>query len=467
MNLLSLQNLASGLLILISSGVGLSALPASAELTLPHIFGDNMVLQRDMPIPVWGRAAPGEQVTVSLADETRETKAGSSGQWKVVLPSLNKKGPLELSVKAASGSEKVFKNVLLGEVWVCAGQSNMEKPIGPHPGQRPCINYPKEIAAANYPEIRLMEVPPTHAKQPATDANCRWLPCSPQTIVIKRGGGHGFSACAYFFGRELHRELKVPIGLVAASAGGTRCEPWTPGQGRNGQEAVLYNGMIAPLMPMAIRGAIWYQGESNNGDGMKYCAKMKTLITGWRNAWGQGDFPFYFVQLPDFPCGPNNLAEMREAQTATLALPNTGMAVTIDIGTFPDCHCTNKQEVGRRLALWALAKDYGRKDLVYSGPLYQSMEVEGDKIRIHFNPTGSGLTTRDGSKELTFFEIAAADGKFVPAKAMIDNDSVLVFSDAVKQPIAARFAWDERAIPNLVNKELLPATTFRTNPPGK
>jgi sialate O-acetylesterase len=225
--------------------------------------------------------------------------------------------------------------------------------------------------------------------------------------------------------------------------------------------------MIAPLMPMAIRGVIWYQGESNMGDGMKYCRKMKELITGWRKPWGLGDFPFYFVQLPDYGCGADSLARLREAQTATLAVPSTGMAVTIDIGSWPDCHCPNKQEAGRRLALWALAKDYGRTGLVYSGPLYRSMQVDGDKIRIRFDHTGSGLTTRDSSKDLTCFEIAGAHQKFVKAEARIDGPCVLVSSPTVNRPTAVRFAWDEQAVPNLINKEGLPASTFRTDPPSE
>ena len=458
----------SVLLSLVSGGLSMSAPPASAEITLPHFFGDHMVLQQDRPIPVWGSACKGEDVTVTLAGESRTAKAGDDGRWKVVLPSLHKDGELELTVKGSSGSSRVLKDVLLGEVWVCACQSNMEKPIGPHPGQKPCPNWEKEIAQADYPQIRLLEVPPTRAREPATDVDGKWLPCSPQNIVIKRGGGHGYSACAYFFGRQLHQELKVPIGLIAASASGTRCEPWTPRRDASAKEApVWYNGMIAPLMPMALRGVIWYQGESNIGDGMKYYPKMKELITGWRRAWGQGDFPFYFVQLPDFGCGNDSLARLREAQTATLSLPNTGMAVTIDIGSYPDCHCPNKQDVGKRLALWALAKDYGRTDLVYSGPLYKSMQVEGGKIRLRFDHPGSGLATRDGSSDLTCFEIAGADGAFVKAEARIDGESVLVASPAVPSPTAVRFAWDERAVPNLMNKEGLPASTFRTNPPSE
>jgi len=200
------------------------------------------------------------------------------------------------------------------------------------------------------------------------------------------------------------------------------------------------------------------------GDGAKYFPKMKELITNWRKNWNRADLPFYFVQLPNFKCGGDALAELREAQTATLALPNTGMAATIDIGSYPDCHCPNKQDVGKRLALWALAKNYGRSDVVFSGPIYKSMKIEENKIRLTFDYTGAGLTTTDNAKELTHFEIAGEDNKFVKATAQIENNTVVVSSPEVPKPVKVRFAWDEQAIPNLINKEGLPATTFRTQP---
>jgi len=432
--------------------------------TLPHLFSDNMVIQRDMPVPVWGRAGKGEEVTVTLGPESRSARANDDGRWKTVLPPCKAGGPLEMIVKGSSGSTRIVKNVLVGEIWVCSGQSNMEKPIGIHPGQKPCPNYEQEIAGANYPEIRLLEVPPKRSAQPIEDPKVEWLVCSPQSIVVKRGGGHGFSACAYFFGRELYKELKVPIGLISANVSGTRCEPWTPSIDDGKHQPILYNGLIHPLAPYAIRGVIWYQGESNMGDGLSYYPKMRALIEGWRKAWGQGDFPFYFVQLPPYGAGPG-LPLIREAQRATLAVPNTGMAVTIDIGSYPDCHCPNKQDVGKRLALWALAKDYGRKDLVHSGPLYHSMAIEGNKIRVHFDHVGSGLTTRDGAKELTCFEIAGADKRFVAATARIDGPSVLVSSPEVPHPVAVRLAWDDKSVPNLMNQEGLPATTFSSETP--
>jgi sialate O-acetylesterase len=438
---------------------------ASADVRLPHLLGHNMVLQRDLPIPIWGWAGPNEKVTVRLGKASASTTAAADGQWSVKLPKLAAGGPYQMTV---SGTNTLtLSNILIGEVWVCSGQSNMEKPIGPHPGQQPCVNYEKEIAAADYPQIRLMEVPPESSHVPVADVtNAEWLVCTPQNIVVKRGGGHGYSACAYFFGRELHKELKVPIGLIAASVGGIPCEHFTPPSGDR------WLGMIHPLTPYGIRGVIWYQGESNLGSSHAYCMtyfeKMKTLITGWRQAWGNNDFPFLFVQvaLSKYNDDVEMAPYLWEAQTATLALTNTGMVVTHDISSYPDCHATNKQEVGRRLALWALSKTYGQKNLVYSGPIYKSMEVTGGpapaKIRIQFNSTGSGLASRDG-KPLDHFTIAGEDKKFVEAKAAIDGKSVLVWSDAVPKPVAVRFGWRQDADPNLMNKEGLPASCFRSD----
>ncbi len=435
--------------------------PASAEVRLPHLLSDNMVLQRDRPIPVWGWANPNEKVIVKLGKSSASVTAGTNGHWSVKLPKMTAGGPYEM--KVVGGNTLILTNVLIGEVWLCSGQSNMAKPIGLHPGQYPCPNYEKEIAAANYPQIRLMEVPPETSRVPVTDVtNAVWLVCTPQNIVVKRGGGHGYSACAYFFGRELHKELNVPIGLIAASVGGCPCEPFTPPAGDR------WLGMITPVVPFGIRGAIWYQGESNLADGMKYNDKMKTLITGWRQAWGNDDFPFLFVQvaLSKYTDDVEMAPRLWEAQTATLALTNTGMVVTHDISSYPDCHALNKQDVGKRLALWALAKTYGKKNLVYSGPIYKSMDVTGGpgpgKIRIHFDYTGSGLASRDG-KPLSLFTLAGEDRNFVEAKAIIEDKTVVVWSDAVVKPVAVRFGWRQDADPNLMNKEGLPAPCFRTD----
>ncbi|MCX6872590.1 MAG: sialate O-acetylesterase [Verrucomicrobia bacterium] len=435
--------------------------PASAEIRLPRLLNDNMVLQREMPIPVWGWAKPNEQVTVRLGKSSASATTDANGQWSVKLPKMKAGGPYQLTV--AGANTLTLSNVMIGEVWVCSGQSNAGKPIGIHPGQQPCLNYEKEIAAADYPQIRLMEVPPESAQTPVADiAGAQWLVCTPQNIVVKRGENHGYSACAYFFGRELHKELKVPIGLISASVGGCPCEPFTPPSGDR------WLGMINPLVPFGIRGAIWYQGEGNLGNGMLYHDKMKTLITDWRKAWALGDFPFLFVQVAlckytdDVEVAPR----LWEAQTATLDVPNTGMVVTHDISSYPDCHATNKQEVGRRLAHWALAKTYGKSNIVYSGPIYKSMEVttgQGPaRIRIQFDYTGSGLASRDG-KPLDLFTIAGEDKKFVEARAEIDGKSVVVWSDAVAKPVAVRFGWRQDADPNLMNKEGLPAPCFRTD----
>jgi sialate O-acetylesterase len=496
------------------------AAPAIADVRLPHVLGDHMVLQCGRPVPIWGWAEPGEQVTVKLGEQTAAAKADEKGAWLVKLPEQKAGGPVELVI---TGKNTIrLTDILIGEVWVCSGQSNMEMGLGV------VKDGAQEVAAAKYPNIRLFHVPKRPGGQPMPDVNAAWLPCTPENVSAGEWGG--FSAVAYFFGRELHNELKVPVGLIDTSWGGTLIEPWTPPVGfaavpalkaiqeqvekanadyrkslsvaldpiekwaqatrkalsasadlppspewpqhplcSSGLPTGLYNGMIYPLLPFAIRGAIWYQGESNATEGMLYFEKMKALIGGWRSVWGEGDFPFYFAQLAPFRYSihwqnfpPAGLPTLWEAQVAALSIPNTGMAVLTDISNLDDIHPANKQDVGKRLALWALAKDYGRKDLVYSGPLYKSMAVEGKQIRIKFDYVGGGLAARDG-KPLTWFEIAGADQKFVKAEAKIDGETVLVWSDAVATPAAVRFGWNMEAEPNLMNKSGLPASPFRTD----
>jgi sialate O-acetylesterase len=434
----------------------------SAAVTLPAVIGDNMVLQRGRAVPIWGRADAGEEVTVTLAQQTLATKAGDDGCWKVVLSKLDPGEPLKMTVKGSSGSAITLKNILVGEVWAGSGQSNMEWTVTNSKDAK------AEIAAAKYPNIRLFTVTKKKAVEPQTDCQGKWVECSPETVP-------GFSAVAYFFGRQLYKDLNVPIGLIHTSWGGTAAELWTSRKTleadpdlkslAHGESSSLYNGMIAPLIPLAIRGAIWYQGESNAGRAYQYRTLFPAMIANWRQAWGQGDFPFGFVQLAPFRYGnsdPACWAELCEAQRMTLdSAPNTGMAVTVDVGDVQDIHPKNKQEVGRRLALWALAKVYG-KDIVYSGPLYKSMAVEGDKIRVQFEHVGGGLTTSNG-KPLSEFTVAGADEKFVHATAAIEGQSIVVHSDAVPQPVAVRFAWRDTAQPNLVNKEGVPAGPFRTD----
>jgi sialate O-acetylesterase len=449
---------------------------ARAEIKLPSIIGDNMVLQQEREVPVWGWDDPGTTVTVSAGDVQRSAKADDQGRWLVNLPPRPAGGPITLTIQGTS--TRKIENVLVGEVWLCSGQSNMEWSV------RQSDDPDEEIAAAQYPQIRHIKIPHVPAGAPQADvASDGWQVCSPDTVA-------NFTAVGYYFGRHLHKELKVPVGLIGSNWGGTRIEPWTPPAGFrhipalasiadnldkypeknnegkiNHQSALaLYNGMIAPLVPYGIRGAIWYQGESNNGEGMLYHEKMKALIHGWRTLWNDEDMPFLFVQLAPFRYGgePDRLPGIWEAQTATLSVPHTGMAVTVDIGNVADIHPRNKQDVGRRLALWALAKTYGKQDLVYSGPLYKSMKVEGNKVRLTFDHAGGGLVARDG-KPLTHFTIAGADGNFVDAQAEIDGATVVVHADSVAAPRAVRFGWHQEAEPNLSNKAGLPASPFRTD----
>jgi len=450
---------------------------AQAEIELPSIIGANMVLQRDQEVPIWGWDEPGTEVTVAIGDQSVAGKAGDSGRWMVNLKPMKAGGPHTLTIKGTN--EVVLENVAIGEVWLCSGQSNMEWTVNAS------NNAQEEKAAANFPMIRHIKIPHVPMAEPQDNVpSDGWKEASPQTVG-------NFTAVGYFFGRELHQELNVPIGLIGSNWGGTRIEPWTPPVGfqetpalksiadnlanfpqKKGDGSInhqsplaLYNGMIAPLVPYKIRGAIWYQGESNRGDGMLYMEKMKALINGWRSIWNDAEMPFYFVQLAPYRYdrnGGNGLAlpEMWEAQTATLGLPNTGMAVTVDVGNINDIHPRNKQDVGKRLALWALAKDYGKSDLVYSGPLYKSMIVKENKIVLHFDHVGGGLTTRDG-KAPSHFQIAGADGNYVDAKAEIQGDTVVVSADSVKEPKSVRYAWHELAEPNLSNKNGLPASPFR------
>jgi sialate O-acetylesterase len=494
-------------------------LAARAEVRLPKVFSSHMVLQQEKPLVVWGWAEPNEKVTVTLSTGSQEVQANERGEWKAVLPAMKAGGPYTLTI---SGSTKVqFEDVMIGEVWLCSGQSNMEMGISA------ARDAQKEIAAANYPGIRLLKVAKSWKPEPQNDIEGTWKACTPQTVA--EGGWGGFSACAYYFGRELHQKLGVTVGLIDSSWGGTRIESWTPPEGFAAVPALkreyelvelgdprtaphqkrleqvlneteqwlaaarqaltaralvppmptypaellaphdlqhatsLYNGQIHPLCPFALRGAIWYQGESNSTEGMLYADRMKALIAGWRQLWGEGDFPFYFVQIAPFNYGrdPEIIGEFWEAQAAAQAVPNVGMAVINDIGNLADIHPTNKQEVGRRLALWALAKTYGEEKLVYSGPTFKAMTLEGNKLRLTFDHVAGGLASRDG-KPLSWFEVIdAEEGDFVHADARIDGAAVVLSALEVKHPVAMRFAWSMLAEPNLMNTEGLPAGAFR------
>ena len=499
-----------------------STCTAWAELKLPHVIGSHMVLQRDMPAPIWGWADPGEKITVEIAGHTATATADAKRKWITKLPAMPVGGPHEMTISGTSGKIELT-DILVGDVWVCSGQSNMQW------GINHTENGEQEIARADYPRIRLFSVPMKTAGYPVDDVNGEWKPCSPENILSSSRSGHVFSAVGYFFGREIHTKLDVPVGLIACPWGGRRIEPFTPPVGFRavpkledivkrveeatpnyekamakalakietwlptakqaiankkrvpppppwpkhrladaGQPTGIYNAMVHPLVPFGIRGAIWYQGESNRADGAIYFEKMQALIGGWREVWGQGDFPFYYVQLAPYRYAKRGngdqlmLPKIWEAQTASLSIPNTGMAVTVDIANIEDIHPRKKIDVGKRLALWALAKTHGHKDLVYSGPLYKSMSIESGKIRIRFDHAGTGLASRDG-KPLDWFEIAGDDKKFTKANAKIDGNTVLISSDGVPKPTAVRFAFHEIAEPNLMNKERLPASPFRTD----
>jgi sialate O-acetylesterase len=456
--------------------MSLAVCTVDAAIKLPAIIGNNMVLQRDEAVPVWGWDNPGTKVTVSMCDAKVSATADDKGKWCVQLPAMPAGGPHVITIEGTN-TVKV-ENVLVGEVWICSGQSNMEWPVAAS------TNAAAEVAAADRPQIRhikIEHIPADKARDDVTSGG--WQVTTPQTVG-------GFTAVGYFFARHLQDQLKVPVGLIGSNWGGTRIEPWTPPAGfkavpalkdisdnldkfpqKNADGSInhqtplaLYNGMIAGLVPYGIRGAIWYQGESNNGEGMLYAEKMKALISGWRSLWNKPEMPFYFVQLAPFRYGGNGeaLPGIWEAQTATLSIPNTGMAVTVDISELGDIHPKNKQDVGKRLALWALAKIHGQKDLVYSGPLFKAMAVEGNKVRICFDNVGSGLVSRDG-KPLTCFKIAGEDKKFVDAKAEIDGQAVVVSADGVDKPVAVRFGWHQESEPNLSNKEGLPVSPFRTD----
>jgi len=491
-----------------------------AEVRLPHVFGSHMVFQREKPLIIWGWATPGETVTVQLGDARQTARANDRGEWKVALPARDAGGPYALTV---SGSSMVkYDDVMVGEVWLCSGQSNMEFGMGK------VKDAPAEIAAANHPGIRLLMVENRWTPFPQSDLDGLWKVCTPQSVA--EGGWQGFSAVAYFFGRELNAKLGVTVGLIDADWGGTCIQSWTPPEGFAAvpalkaesdrvqigdprtplhqqrlqetlkqyrqwlqaaeqamtdravvppvpaypdelrpphdlqQATALYNGMIHPLEPFALRGAIWYQGEANMGEGMRYAERLKALVTGWRTLWQERDFPFYLVQIAPFNYGgnPQTEAELWEAQTiAANTIPNAGMAVVNDIGNLKDIHPNDKQDVGHRLALLALAKTYGQQDLEFSGPTFNSLTVEGNTLRIKFDHAGGGLMSRDG-QPLSWFEIIDANaGGFVKADVRMDGDSVILSAPGVPNPVAMRFAWSGLAEPNLMNTAGLPAGAFR------
>ena len=511
---------------------GLSSGFLQAAVKPNPLFTDGAVLQRGQPVPVWGTANEGEAVTVELGGQKLTTTA-HHGTWRVDLRPLTAGGPFTMTV---SGENKVtVNNLLVGEVWICSGQSNMSFTFTQTATAR------EETPKATFPKIRMFTVKQKTAIKPQTEAGGSWVECSPESVGR-------FSAVGYFFARDIYQKLGVPVGMIHTSWGGTPAQAWTSIGGfgdnpelkefasaaqqalanypaapanyaakveeykaakkawdetagkayqetlkawnedcakakQNGQAlppkpaparrapqpppgieggpnnpTTLFNGMVAPLIPYAIKGAIWYQGESNAKNARQYRTLFPAMIADWRAKWKQGDFPFLFVQIAPFNGQP---PEIREAQFLTLAKsPNTAMAVTTDVGNATNIHPTQKEPVGQRLALAARALAYGEK-IEFSGPLYQSMKVQGDQVSISFTHTGGGLVAKDG--DLKGFTIAGADGAFVPAKAEIKGSNVIVSAAGVTAPKAVRYGWANVPDVNLINKEGLPASPFRSD----
>lgn len=488
-----------------------SPMAAHAEVKLASPFSSHMVLQRDLPAPVWGWADAGETVKVEFAGQSKTTTTASDGKWRIDLDPLTASADGRAMTIGGSNTAKliVLDDVLVGEVWLASGQSNMVFPMSKKQmSWAGVVNEEQEIAAANHPQIRMFTAEPIRSETPQTTVPGQWQVCTPENAP-------GFSAVGYYFARSLHRELKVPVGVVTLAYGASTAQAWIrreaiaadpklkpeldrfdesiqkytpptseelakyeaavekakaanarlprrpkphPAQDQH-NPTVLYNGVIAPVVPFSARGIIWYQGESITNPRELFPVWNRTLINDWRSLWGR-ELPFYFCQLAALDAKSNS-PEVRELQADALSVPNTGMAVTIDIGDRKDVHPHNKLDVGERLARIALARDYG-KEIEYAGPRFVKAVVESDSIRVIFSHA-AGLIGKDGP--LKTFEIAGADGKYVPADASIDGDTVIVRAATVSAPVSVRYAWanyPEGA--NLYNSAGLPAAPFRAEP---
>jgi sialate O-acetylesterase len=496
-----------------------SGVPAAADVALNNMFGDHMVLQQGIRNRVWGTAEPGEAVTVTLGGQTHTTTAAADGSWHVLLdPVQEYGGPHTLTVKGKN--TVAFDDVLIGEVWVCSGQSNMQWAVNQ------CNDADLEKAAASFPNIRLLAVPQVGTQEPQANFQGKWAVCTPATVG-------DFSAVGFYFGRQLHQTLGVPVGLIDNAWGGSAAEAWVrrdklaahpvlkalherwlkteeaveagrpefekkmaewkaavaqaKAEGKPGPKPPadpagqlkgnhrpgnIHSGVLNPSIGYGIRGAIWYQGESNAGRAYQYRELFPFMIKSWREEWGLGDFPFYWVQLADFKAekpepAESDWAELREAQTMTMkALPQTGEAVIIDLGEGKDIHPRNKQDVAKRLVRWALAETYKVPGIVCRSPLYKSMEKQGGKVVLTFEnvPGGAGGWRPFDVNEPRGFTVAGADRKFVVAKAAILPDGrIEVWSDSVPEPVAVRYAWADNPVCNMYTAAGLPLTPFRTD----
>lgn len=454
----------------------LVSLSVFADVRLPALISDHMVLQHGMNDPIWGWADPGEAISVAIGGQTKTAKADKAGKWSIRLDKLESAEPLTMTVKG--NNTLTVQDILVGEVWLASGQSNMAMQV------KAAKDFEAEKVAAQLPQIRMFTVVRSASLEPRDNCEGQWVICSPETVG-------DFSATAYFFAREVHKKLQVPVGILHASWGGTAIQRWTSIEAmqhepqlrsfvdaykkarkanivdaKPGAPSDLYAGMIAPLVPYAIKGAIWYQGEANAKTpetSALYAVQLPTLIKDWRTRWNQGDFPFAWVQLPGFSAKKNAEGAwpaMRESMLRTLSVPNTGMAITIDIGDPGNIHPKNKQEVGRRLALWALGDVYKQDVPATSGPLFARSMAKGNKLILSFSHADGGLIAKDG--ELRAFEISGSDGKWHPAKAQIRKGRVIVSSPDVIQPVAVRYDWANDPDGNLYNAAGLPASPFRT-----
>jgi sialate O-acetylesterase len=486
-----------------------------AEVKPNPLFTHNAVLQQGLPVPVWGTASEGEKITLQFSGQ-KVSATATNGCWSVRLdPMKASTNALTMTIAGATNTV-TLTNILIGEVWICSGQSNMERQLGPRNGQKPLVNWEAEAASADHPLLRHFLVKQTMSTNPLAEVSGSWQVCTPQTVT-------NFTAVGYYFGRDLQKDLGVPVGLLHVSWGGTPAETWTrwevmetnpalsailprysndvatysdrlakyqaeepklneeytnavakalaeakptprpPSPPRDplktqNSPARLFNGMLYPVIPYAMRGVIWYQGESNGGRAKEYRDLFPAMIADWRALWGEGNFPFLFVQVAPFKnMGP----EIREAQFLTLAKStNTAMAVITDHGDANDIHPVGKEPVGQRLELAARALAYG-EGIEYSGPLFQRAEFQGTSAIVSFNHLGKGLVAKGG--DLRGFEIAGADGKFIPATAHISSTNVVVSAPGVTAPTAVRYGWTNVPDVNLFNAEGLPASPFRSN----
>jgi len=441
----------------------------SANIRLPAVIGSHMVLQQRSEVTIWGWCDVDEQIKLKTTwDTTTYTTTGStSAKWEIKISTPPAGGPFQVTIE---GSNKIIlDDVLIGEVWICSGQSNMEMSMGWG------LPYKDEAASATDENIRFFNIPRTTADYPQDDVRAEWVVCNPEDMKK-------FSAVAYFFGKSLRENLNVPVGLIEAAWGGTPAEAWTPADAINSNSVVkeaaaklspvpwgpvtaaaIYNAMVFPVTKYSIAGATWYQGEANVNAASTYSELLSTLIAAWRKSW-QKDLPFYYVQIAPYAGYGDNSSSafLREAQTKTLKTRNTGMVVITDlVDNINDIHPKMKKEVGNRLANYALAETYGKKDIVYRSPFYKGMRIEKDKVWLYFDNADKGLMSK--GDVLNEFFIAGNDKNFVPANAKIEKNAVIVWNKNVKTPAAVRFAFRNGAMPNLFSKQGLPVNPFRTD----